>query len=212
MMKRLLFSALTALCAFSANAAVGDYVYTPQGRFQITSETDLMNGAGAFTSETLEGWQALPETSKISDQFAVGVDGGVNYAYSVKSDFYEGMTFTTANLNPAKTYVVSYKMRNAVESAPTIPLYTLTDTTATRVNTANVVSIKGAVDETNVVTYNAGTETTTDWVTYCFAIEGDGQQRTLTISLNTMSTTLQIADMKIVEAVKVADDRCQAQG
>jgi len=207
MMKRLLFSALTALCAFSANAAVGDYVYTPQGRFQITSETDLMNGAGAFTSETLEGWQALPETSKISDQFAVGVDGGVNYAYSVKSDFYEGMTFTTANLNPAKTYVVSYKMRNAVESAPTIPLYTLTDTTATRVNTANVVSIKGAVDETNVVTYNAGTETTTDWVTYCFAIEGDGQQRTLTISLNTMSTTLQIADMKIVEAVKVADDR-----
>ena len=110
MMKRLLFSALTALCAFSANAAVGDYVYTPQGRFQITSETDLMNGAGAFTSETLEGWQALPETSQITDQFAVGVDGGVNYAYSVKSDFYEGMKFTTANLNPAKTYVVSYKM------------------------------------------------------------------------------------------------------
>ena len=207
MMKRLLFSALSALCAFSANAAVGDYVYTPQGRFQITSETDLMNGAGAFTSETLEGWQALPETSQITDQFAVGVDGGVNYAYSVKSDFYEGMKFTTANLNPAKTYVVSYKMRNKVESAPTIPLYTLTDTTAARQNTANVVSITGAVDGTNVVTYNAGTETTTDWVTYCFAIVGDGQQRTLTISLNTMSTTLQIADMKIVEAVKVADDR-----
>ena len=89
-MKRLLFSALTALCAFSANAAVGDYVYTPQGRFQITSETDLMNGAGAFTSETLDGWQVLPDTAKITDQFAVGVDGNLNYAYSLQSDVNEG--------------------------------------------------------------------------------------------------------------------------
>ena len=206
-MKRLLFSALTALCAFSANAAVGDYVYTPQGRFMITSETDLMNGAGAFTSETLDGWQVLPDTAKIADQFAVGVDGGVNYAYSLQSDVNEGMKFTTANLDPAKTYVVSYKMRNAVESAPSFPLFTMLEPSASHQNGANVVSITGAVDETNVVTYNAGTETTTDWVTYCFAIEGDRQQRTLTISLNSMSTTLQIADMKIVEAVKVADDR-----
>ena len=206
-MKRLLFSALTALCAFSANAAVGDYVYTPQGRFQITSETDLMNGAGAFTSETLDGWQVLPDTAKITDQFAVGVDGGVNYAYSLENTVNEGMKFTTANLDPAKTYVVSYKMRNAVESAPSFPLFTMLEPSASHQNGANVVSITGAVDETNVVTYNAGTETTTDWVTYCFAIEGDGQQRTLTISLNSMETTLQIADMKIVEAVKVADDR-----
>ena len=206
-MKRLLFSALSALCAFSANAAVGDYVYTPQGRFQITSETDLMNGAGAFTSESLEGWQVLPDTAKITDQFAVGVDGNLNYAYSLENTVNEGMKFTTANLNPSKTYVVSYKMRNAVESAPSFPLFTVLETSASLQNGANVVTITGAVDETDVVTYNAGTETTTDWVTYCFAIVGDGQQRTLTISLNTMSTTLQIADMKIVEAVKVADDR-----
>ena len=206
-MKRLLFSALTALCAFSANAAVGDYVYTPQGRFMITGETDLMNGAGAFTSETLDGWQVLPDTAKITDQFAVGVDGGVNYAYSLENTVNEGMKFTTANLDPAKTYVVSYKMRNAVESAPSIPLFTMTETSASHQDGANIVSITGAVDEANVVTYSAGTETTTDWITYCFAIEGDGQQRTLTISLNSMETTLQIADMKIVEAVKVADVR-----
>ena len=106
-MKRLLFSALSVLFAFSASAVQkGDYVYTPQGRFQITSETDLMNGAGAFTSETLDGWQVLPDTAKITDQFAVGVDGNLNYAYSLQSDVNEGMKFTTANLNPAKTYVV----------------------------------------------------------------------------------------------------------
>ena len=210
MMKRLLFSALSALCAFSANAAVGDYVYTPQGRFQITSETDLMNGAGAFTSETLEGWEvvSVAEPARtLQENFAVGVDGGVNYAYSVDNTVNEGMKFTTANLNPDKTYVISYKMRNAVEAAPSFPLFTVLETSASLQNGANVVSITGAVDEANVVTYNAGTETTTDWITYNFAIEGDGQQRTLTVNLNSMEPTLQIADMKIVEAVKVADDR-----
>ena len=203
MMKRLLFSALSALFAFSANADK-EYVYTPQGRFEIISETDIMNGAGSFNG--LDGWTVVTAgTSTLADNFAVGIDGSTAYAHSAVNTVNEGMKYTTADLDPDKTYVVSYKMRSTVES--TIAPFTMLAPSASHQDGANVISITGDDGNENIVTYNAGTELTTDWVTYGFAIVGDGIGRTLTINLNSMETTLQIADMKIREAQKVADDR-----
>ena len=205
MMKRLLLCAVSALFAFSANAVQkGDYVYTPQGRFQITGDVNLMGNAGSFAS--LEGWSVVTAAEhELADNFTVGLDTAsqVRYAQSLVNTVGEGMKYTNSNLDANTTYVISYKMRNAVEAAPARPLTTLLASTSYVKDGANVVLITGA----DTITYNGGTETSTDWVTYCYAIEGDGKARTLAINLNSMATSLQIADIQILQAQKVADDR-----
>ena len=205
MMKRLLFCAVSALFAFSASAVEkGDYVYTPQGRFLITGETNLMGTAGSFNN--LDGWEVVTAAEHVlADNYTVGLDTAtqIRYAQSVVNTVGEGMKYTNSSLDANTTYVISYKMRNAVEAAPARPLTTLLASTNYVKDGANVVLITGA----DTVTYNGGTETSTDWVTYSFAIEGDGKARTLAINLNSMATTLQIADIQILQAQKVADDR-----
>ena len=207
MMKRLLFCALSALFAFSASAIQkGDYVYTPQGRFLITGDNNLMGNAGSFAN--LDGWTVVTagENTVLADNFTVGTDGDVAYAQSVVNTINEGMKYTNNSLDASTTYVISYKMRNAVEAAPTRPLTTSLATSNYVKDGANVVLITGTAGG-DVVTYNQATETTTDWVTYCYAIVGDGTARELTINLNSMATTLQIADIQILQAQQVADDR-----
>ncbi len=211
MMKRLLFSALSVLFAFSANAAVSDYVYTPQGRFKITNETNLMGKAGSFAN--LDGWTvATTDTTgarQLADNFEVGKeegDGGLNYAKSVVNTVGEGMKYTNSTLDASATYVISFKLRNAVEAAPAVPLSTALSSTLAG---ANVIAITGTTggDTPETVTYNKPTEISTDWITYSYAIVGDGTARTLAISFTAMNTNVQIADIQIRQAQQVADDR-----
>ena len=210
-MKRLLLCAVSALFAFSANAVQkGDYVYTPQGRFQITGDVNLMGNAGSFAS--LEGWSVVTAAEhELADNFTVGLDTAsqVRYAQSLVNTVDEGMKYTNSSLDASTTYVISYKLRNAVEAAPVMPLTTSLAKNNYVKDGANVLLITGATADSipDVVTYNRASETTTDWVTYCYAIVGDGKARTLAINLNSMATSLQIADIQILQAQKVADDR-----
>lgn len=211
-MKRLLLCAVSALFAFSANAIQkGDYVYTPQGRFLITGDVNQMGTAGSFAN--LDGWTVVTagENTVLEDNFAVGLDTAsqVRYAQSVRNTVDEGMKYTNSSLDASTTYVISYKLRNAVEAAPVMPLTTSLAKNNYVKDGANVLLITGATADSipDVVTYNRASETTTDWVTYCYAIVGDGKARTLTINLNSMATSLQIADIQILQAKQVADDR-----
>ena len=55
MMKRLFLCAISALMAFSASAVeVGDYVYTPGGRYQLTALTNI----NLSISDDFDGWMA----------------------------------------------------------------------------------------------------------------------------------------------------------
>jgi hypothetical protein len=209
MMKRLLFSALSVLFAFSASAVQkGDYVYTPQGRFLITGDVNLMGTAGSFAN--LDGWTVVTagENTVLADNFTVGTEegSGLSYAQSLVNTVGEGMKYTSNSLDANTTYVISYKMKNAAETAPTIPLSTALSSSLAG---ANVVAITGTTDgETpTTTTYNRASEISTDWVTYSYAIVGDGTARSLAISLTAMNTSVQIADIQILQAQKVADDR-----
>ena len=207
-MKRLLLCAVSALFAFSANAVQkGDYVYTPQGRFQITGDVNLMGNAGSFAS--LEGWSVVTAAEhELADNFTVGLDTAsqVRYAQSLVNTVGEGMKYTNSTLDASATYVVSWKLRNAAAVAPTMPLTTAT--LAAHAGAGNLVTVTGTniSDATDVVTYNKADEIGSDWVTYCYAIVGDGKARTLAISLTAMKTDVQIADIQILQAQQVADD------
>ena len=206
MMKRLLFCALSALFAFSASAIQkGDYVYTPQGRFLITGDNNLMGNAGSFAN--LDGWSVVTAAAhELADNFAVGTEegSGLSYAQSLVNTVGEGMKYTNSSLDAGTTYVISYKMKNSADPAPTMPQTTATN--ATHAGAGNLATVTGTIEE-DVVTYNTPAEISSDWITYCYAIEGDGKARTLDISFTAMNTNVLIADIQILQAQKVADDR-----
>jgi len=207
MKKRLLF-AFMALCVAVSGFALteGEYVYTPSGRFQITSAPVATS---LFTD--FSGWDVITaaEGKTIQDIFAIdaeqGPAPGVNCAYSLDATAGEGMYFKFTPTSASNSYVVSFKMKGA-------------QTVTTRVKTSdtsiNLVKIEGNSDgvwggTNDVVVCNTAEETTDNWETYNYAIVGDGTSRTYFISFSGMANNIYIADLQIAEALQVADLRAR---
>ncbi len=209
MKKRLLF-AFMALCVAVSGFALteGEYVYTPSGRFQITSAPVASSIFADFT-----GWEVITaaEGKTIQDIFAIdaeqGPAPGVNCAYSLDATAGEGMYFKFTPTSAGNSYVVSFKMKGA-------------QTVTTRVkagdgiSTANVVKVEGNSDgawggTNDVIVCNTAEETTDNWETYNYAIVGDGTSRTYFISFTGMANNIYIADLQIAEALQVADLRAR---
>lgn len=207
MKKRLLF-AFMALCVAVSGFALteGEYVYTPQGRFQIKSAPVA---SSIFTD--FSGWEVITATEgkTIQDIFAIdaeqGPAPGVNCAYSLDATEGEGMYFKFTPTSAGNSYVVSFKMKGA-------------QTVTTRVKTvavsSNLVKVEGNSDgfyngTTDVLVCNTAEETSDNWETYNYAIVGDGTSRTYFISFSGMASNIYIADLQIAEALQVADLRAR---
>ena len=216
MKKRLLF-ALMAMCAAISGFALseGEFVYTPQGRFQITGAN--LNANNAFQDMT--GWTVLSATEGVTlaDKFNINANGlteGFNSVVSLDATEAEGMYFKFEPTDASAVYVVSYKLKGSGAAEVT-----------TRIKTdymkTNLVVVKGNSDgnyngtagedgtyaETNAVIANKAEELSGDWQTFSYAIVGDGTARTYYISLTGMVTDIEIADLQIAPAIQVADLR-----
>ena len=206
MRKRLLL-ALVAMCVTVSGFALtkGEFVYTPQGRFQITG--DNLNANNAF--QNMDGWTVITALDKsLADIFNTNANGyadGFNSVVSVDATETEGMYFKFEPTDASATYVVSYKLKGA--SAVSVRKIT------TEVST-NLVKIAG--NDANVYTYpstegevvaNTAEELTENWQTFNYAIQGDGTARTWFISFTGMATNIEIADLQIAPAMQFADLR-----
>lgn len=209
MKKRLLF-AFMAICASVSSFALsqGDFVYTPQGRFQITGEN--INANNAF--QTMDGWTVIGEGKTLADLFNTNADGlsaGFNSVQSTAATVGEGMYYTFEPTDASATYVVSFKMKGAV-----------LDNVKVRIpgdgnkSGANLVTVAG--NEANTYTYpttegevivNTAEELTEEWQSFNYAIQGDGTARTWYIAFTGMATTIEIADLQIAPAMQFADLR-----
>ena len=120
MKKRLLFMFTAALCtvtAFGSLYEIGDFAYTPNGRFRITSENLLTNGD---FSDGLNGWYSLSGLALSTDTFEVSYDDeiGANkittlYSDIVTSNYYKsGCFYQAITLDENKTYLCSYKVNS----------------------------------------------------------------------------------------------------
>ena len=183
----------------------GEYVYTPQGRFQITSDLKAYSN---FTD--LSGWDVVTaaEGKTVNDNFTTDANGpvaGMNCAVSLDATAGEGMCFKFTPTDAGATYVVSYKMKGAATVTTRVKA-------GSKISTANVVKVEGNTDgvyagTNDVLLCNTAEELTDDWQTFNYAIVGDGTARTYFISFVGMQTNIYIADLQIAEALQVADLR-----
>ena len=211
MKKRLLLGFMAACMAAPGFAlSNGEYVYTPQGRFQIT-------GANAASSDfsTFDGWTVVSaaDGATIETNFAINGGAGPNGLNSVQSTnatVGEGMYYKFTPASADGIYVVSYKMKGA----PTVTTRVKTNAVST-----NLVRVQGLVSgvygqateaaegEVTDVIANTAEELTDDWQTFNYAIVGDGTPRIYFISFTGMATNIEIADLQIAPALQYADLR-----
>ena len=212
-MKKRLLVAFMAISASVTGFALeqGEFVYTPQGRFQITGAN--LNANNAFQS--MDGWTAIGEGKTLADLFSTNADGyaaGFNSVVSTAATAGEGMYFQFVPTDASSTYVVSFKMKGAPLNF--VQTFINGDNTATVDKDANLVKVAG--NDANTYTYpstegevivNTAEELTEDWQTFNYAIQGDGTARTWFISFTKMATTIEIADLQIAPALQFADLR-----
>jgi len=206
MRKRLLFAAMAMCVAVSGFALEkGDFVYTPQGRFQITG--DNLNANSAFQDFT--GWTLVTaaEGKTLADQFNINGNGyapGISSVQSIDATAGEGMYYKFVPTSAADVYVVSYKMKGAFATSIRIKTNALS---------TNLVRVKGnsgedfGADSLDYVCFNTAEELGEEWQTFNYAIVGDGTARTYYISFTGIDSSIEIADLQIAPAMQFADLR-----
>jgi hypothetical protein len=209
MKKRLLF-ALMAMCVAVSGFALsqGEFVYTPQGRFQITGAN--LNANNAF--QNMDGWTVIGEGKKLTDLFNTNANGlaeGMNSVVSISATDSVGMYYKFEPTDASATYVVSFKLKGALLDC--VKTFIPGDGYKTQ---ANLVKVAGNATHTytypateDEVIVNTSEELNEDWQTFYYAIQGDGTARTWFISFTAMATTIEIADLQIAPALQFADLR-----
>ena len=207
MKKRLLFAFMALFVAVSGFALTeGEFIYTPQGRFQITSSPVATS---LFTD--FSGWDVITtvDGKTVQDNFIIDTENGpapgVNCAVSKDATAGEGMYFKFTPTSAGSIYVVSFKMKGAFAVTTRVKA-------GDKISTANVVKVEGNSDATfggtnDVLLRNTAEELTEDWQTFNYAIIGDGTSRSYFISFTGMTSNIYIADLQIAEALQVADLR-----
>ncbi len=209
-MKKRLLLALMAISGSVSGFALeqGEFVYTPQGRFQITGAN--VNANSAF--QTMDGWTVIGEGKTLADLFITNADGyaaGINSVVSTASTAGEGMYYKFEPTDAGSTYVVSFKMKGAALDNVKIRIPgdgNKTETNLVKVsgNTAGTYTYPSTEEE---VVVNTAEELNEEWQTFNYAIQGDGNARVWFISFTAMATTIEIADVQVAPALQFADLR-----
>lgn len=213
-MKKRLLLGFAALCsAFSGYALEqGEFVYTPQGRFQITGANVASSNFSDFT-----GWTVVTAAEKtLADLFNINGNGyaeGLNSVQSLDATVGEGMYFKFEPSDAGAAYVVSFKMKGTPQTSVRTRLTVWDGNNPSKeVSVAKVVRVQGNSANTygateGEIVVNTAEEMTEEWTTYNYAIVGDGTARTYFISFTGMPTTTEIADLQIAPALQFADLR-----
>lgn len=214
MKKRLLFAMMAmSVSASSFALSQGEYVYTPQGRFQVTG--DNLNANSSF--QDMSGWTVISASADktLADQFNINGNGyaeGINSVVSLNATAGEGMYFKFEPTDASLAYVVSFKMKGTALASVECRIPGDGNKRGD-----NLVKVEGNSDGVyskpdgealnDVLLCNTGEVLSEEWQTFNYAIVGDGTARTYFISFTGMATSIEIADLQIAPAMQFADLR-----
>lgn len=216
MKKHLLLGLLAGMTALSASA-LGDkeFVYTNQGRFQISNAQNLYTGN--FTD--FSGWTAISATegTAVSSLFTTDTDETVGtFIKSQVNTSTEGMYYQYTPVDASASFVVSFKAKGTAVSAGVPPLTTVLATNtyeaapyatvACMGDAANVIKVVGVAEDGTETDLNSPVQIPGEWDTVAFGVDPDGASYSYyKIYFQAMNTSLEIADLQIQSAVKVAN-------
>ena len=211
MMKRLLFCALSALFAFSANAVeVGDYVYTPGGRYLLTAATSI----DLSINDEFEGWTSISDDA-LMDNFTVA-DG---YVSAVAAANTKGLYKSFSVDDNDKTYVLvfSAKANEDARAYSFTPKYLGTagdyiahlnvyaTASGEYVNTASAAAAEGTVSAQ--ADLGLGFQLTSEYQTYATALTNGGSDQKWFIEISQLLGGISVGQIQVFEAQKVFDNR-----
>ncbi|MBR1548088.1 MAG: hypothetical protein IJ637_05120 [Prevotella sp.] len=212
MRKKLLFSLLASCVAVSGFAlSQGEYVYTPQGRFQIIG--DNINANSAFND--FAGWTILSASAdkSLAEQFNINGNGyaeGINSVQSLDATVGEGMYYKFVPTSASDSYVVSFKMKGTALANTRVRIPGDGNYRAdnlVKVFGNSVGDVNDISDTVDLVVCNTAEELTEEWQTFDYAITGDGIARTYFIYFTGMAESIEVADVQIAPAMQFADLR-----
>ena len=208
MMKRLLFCAVSALFAFSANAVeVGDYVYTPSGRYQLTALTSI----DLSLNEEFEGWTSISDDA-LPDNFQVA-DGYVSCSASENT---KGLYRSFTVDNNEKTYVLVFDAKSAESDLAYSFTPKFLGTAKNYIAHLNVYAtesgeyVSTATAEATVsaqADLGLGFQLTSEYQTFATAFTNGGSDQTWFIEMSQLLPGISVGKIQIFEAQQVFDNR-----
>ena len=206
-MKRLLFSAISALFAFSASAVeVGDYVYTPSGRYQLTKATSI----DLSISSEFDGWKPIGDEALL-DNFQVND----NYVSAVSAANTKGLYRSFTVDSSDKTYVLVFTAKAEESSIAYSFTPKFLGTGGDRIAHLNVYATEG--DYVSTATAEAtvskqadlglGFQLTSEYQTYATALTNGGSDLTWFIEMSQLLGGISVGDIQVYEAEQVYDNR-----
>lgn len=211
MYKRLLLQFVGLACAVGSFAYnVGDYVFTADARYKVTSDVNLItNGDFSVTNPSAVGfgWTDGAGAALSTDNWQLMPGEGPDGTTALQSlSAAEGVTiFQAVPFTQAQTLIVSFKIKSptAATSSVTVGDGTYVDVYANADGSAS----KDADRFQQVATAEA---IGTDWteISYCFTdtVSG-GSTGSLIVSLSRLEAGTLVADFHVQEAVSVYDTR-----
>lgn len=211
MKKKLLLLAAVAMSSLSSFALEeGEFVYTPQGRFQITSSTNEFVGT---IGSSFDGFSVVSVEGKtIADLFTAAEDDVVGtYFQTIETAANtDGIAYKMA-LGAGETYVVSFKAKSS--SVMGIHDVACDHMNVNPVGMNKIAIFSTAMGEgasgTAVDNYSKDNMITTEWTTFCYAISDVDASKDYYIEFLGLNSGVEIADIQINKAFQVMDKRKQ---
>ena len=209
MMKRLFFCAVTALLALTASAVeVGDYVYTPSGRYQLKA---LQSSIDLSIPNDFEGWKSIGDDALLDNFDAV--DGFVSTSVPANTKgLYKSFSLDDNN----KTYVLVFDAKApesnlAYSFTPKflganqayiahLNVYATDDGNYISTATADA-TVSGQAD------LDLGFQLTSEYQTYATALTNGGADKTWFIEISQLLSGISVGNIQVYEAEKVYDNR-----
>ena len=207
MIKRLFLYAVSALFAFSASAVeVGNYVYTPSGRYQLKALKTSFD-----LTEDLEGWTSI-NTNVLSENFQV-TD---SYVSAISAAYDKGLYKSFELDDDNKTYVLVFdaKANEGTYATTFTPQYLgaggdhiahLNVFGTESGEYANTATAAG--DYTAQADLKLGFQLTSEYQTYATALTNDGSDLTWFIEISQLLDGISIGNFQLFEAEQVYDNR-----
>lgn len=192
---------MTAFASLNASAYnEGEFVYTPSGRYQISSSDNILSKAASFSDMSL--WTVKTADTSVGDFFDIQEDEDLSMRklVSTNANATSGI-YTSFQCEAGASYVVSFKMKGAATFTTRVA-----DSDASECNYVNLLANENGDLTPTVSCGSPIIVSNADWTTYTFSYDDENGFKGV-LAFYGLTVNAEITDIKVQVATKVFDKR-----